>query len=209
MANNYYFLKKEAFSYGWSTTKKYFWFFVQVLVIVVVISGILSMLGNYYTARNGGLGALFMLLSYVINFFLAVGVTMIALNVFDQKPATLKMLYADPAVVWRYFLATVLYMLIILGGTILLIVPGIIWAIKYSQYKYIVIEKNIGPWEALKLSGRITKGSRWNIFFFFVLVGLLNVLGAIVLGVGLLVTIPVSMMASVWVYRKLLGRGEA
>lgn len=164
------------------------------------------MLNAYYSANNSPVSIIFMLLGYAVNFFLTVGVTVIMLNIYDNKQATLKDLYADPKIVWNYFLATVLYMLIVVGGTILLIIPGIIWGIKYGQYKFLVVDKKLTPWESIKQSGYITNGARWNLFYFYIVIGLLNVVGMLALGIGLIVTIPISMMATVFVYRKLLQK---
>jgi uncharacterized membrane protein len=101
------------------------------------------------------------------------------------------------------FLASLLYGLIVLGGFILLIVPGIIWCLKFSQYKYFIVEKNAGPVEALKLSAQATDGAKWKLFSFgFVCLGI-NLLGLICLGVGVLFTAPLTMVAMAFIYRKL------
>ena len=59
--------------------------------------------------------------------------------------------------------------------------------------------------EAIKESWRLTKGHKWSILRLAVLMTLVNVLGFLLLLVGLLVTIPVTMLAFVRAYRVLSG----
>jgi uncharacterized membrane protein len=68
-----------------------------------------------------------------------------------------------------------------------------------------VIDKNLEPVEAVKTSWRMTKGNVWNLFFFGILLGLINILGFLCLIVGLFITVPLSMLATAFVYRKLLN----
>jgi uncharacterized membrane protein len=86
---------------------------------------------------------------------------------------------------------------------ILLIVPGVIWAIKYQFYGYLIIDKKMGVMEALKKSAEMTDGIKLDLFGLgLVLLGVI-ILGALVLGVGLLAAIPTVWLATAYVYRKL------
>jgi uncharacterized membrane protein len=51
----------------------------------------------------------------------------------------------------------------------------------------------------------MTRGNTWNLFFFGILIGLINILGLLCLVVGLFITVPLSMLASAFIYRKLLN----
>ncbi|MEI6022635.1 MAG: hypothetical protein WCQ32_02225 [bacterium] len=103
-----------------------------------------------------------------------------------------------------YFICTLLLIgLSIVGGLILLIVPGIIFAIRLMFAMYISVEKQIKPMAALKESKRITKGYRWKIFWFCCLMGLINILGFLCLFVGILYTIPLSKISTTLLYKKL------
>jgi uncharacterized membrane protein len=68
---------------------------------------------------------------------------------------------------------------------------------------YIVIDRGLGPIEAMKESWRVTKGHKWQLFLLFLALIGLNILGAIALIVGLLVTIPITMLAAAHAYRTL------
>ncbi len=100
----------------------------------------------------------------------------------------------------------------VLGGMLLLFVPAIIVLVQLYFVKFIAIEEDIAPLKVLHKSAELTKGYRWEIFEFFVISFLVNVLGALCLVVGLLFTIPLTMTATLLMYRKLVaakkGEGE-
>ena len=70
----------------------------------------------------------------------------------------------------------------------------------------IVIDRERGPIEAMKESMRVTRGYKWYLLGFALVLTLLNVLGLLAFVVGLLVSIPVSLLAFMHAYRTLAGR---
>lgn len=62
-----------------------------------------------------------------------------------------------------YFLTAI----IVAAGTILFIIPGIIFAYMYSQALYIIGENpELGIWEAMQESKRMMNGYKFNLFLF-------------------------------------------
>jgi hypothetical protein len=74
---------------------------------------------------------------------------------------------------------------------------------------YFVVDKGMGPIEALKASARITKGNRMRLLALFAAGMLISLFGALALIVGLLVAIPVITLASVHAYRRLSAAADA
>mgnify|MGYP001109631286 CR=1 FL=1 len=110
---------------------------------------------------------------------------------------------------FQYFLPLLLLSLItsifIAIGILLLIIPGIYLAVAYLFSSYLVVDRGLDFWPAMELSRR-TIHPRWFSFFAFVLLlVLLNLAGAIALGVGLLVTIPLSFCAVTVAYAEIFG----
>jgi uncharacterized membrane protein len=87
-------------------------------------------------------------------------------------------------------------------------VPGIIFALMFMFTTFIVIDRESGPIDAMKESGRITDGHKWKLLGFTLVLVLINLLGLAALVVGLLVSIPVSSLAFVYAYRLLGGKAE-
>jgi len=71
---------------------------------------------------------------------------------------------------------------------------------------FIVIDRALGPIDAMKESKRITSGYRWRLLGFVLLLALINLAGVIALVVGLLVTVPVTSIAFANAYRVLSDR---
>jgi len=75
------------------------------------------------------------------------------------------------------WLTSILYSLIFLAGLLLCVVPGIIWAIKYSMCYFVVMDKNFSSTESLAVSGRITEGHKGKIFLLYLGMTFLGLLG--------------------------------
>ena len=94
-------------------------------------------------------------------------------------------------------------------GLLLLIVPGCMWAYMFLYVGFLTIDKGMSPIAALQESRVMTHGYKMDLFLFSLVVAGLNILGVICLLVGVLVSIPVTLMASAYVYRKLSPQGAA
>ena len=110
---------------------------------------------------------------------------------------------------FQYFLPLLLLSLVagvFIGiGTLLLIIPGLYLIVAYMFASYLVVDRGLDFWPAMELSRR-TVNPRWfGYFAFALLVVLLNLAGAVALGVGLLVTIPLSFCAVTAAYADIFG----
>ncbi|MCL5439210.1 MAG: DUF975 family protein [Patescibacteria group bacterium] len=205
------FSKKEAIGYGWDKVKKNLRFFIVLIVIVFAVSFVPSFINSAMTAssREGGqifptiFSLIINLAFWVLQTIIGIGLIKIYLKFIDGQKPKYSDLFSYYRLFFKYLIGSILSGLIVLAGFILLIVPGIIWSIKYQFTTYLIVDKDMSPVAALKKSGAITKGSKWNLFLFGLLLGLINILGVIALGVGLFITIPITMLATAYVYRKL------
>lgn len=100
-----------------------------------------------------------------------------------------------------------LYIVIVTAGTILLIIPGIIFAFQYSQAPYIMAEDpNIGVWDAMKKSKELMVGHKFELFVFYLSFIGHFILGAITFGIWLLYIIPYFQASQVNYYLHLSGQ---
>lgn len=201
----------DSVSYGWQTTKKNFKFFFILLLILLAVNIVPNMLSwgenhpTMFSPNNGEDFLVFIIniIGWVLQMVVSLGLIGIALKIHDKKKVEYKNLFDYFRLVIPYIFGSIVYGLVVLVGLILLIVPGIIWGIKFRYYTYFMVDKNMGPIDAMKESSKITQGNKWNLFLFGLVMGLINILGFLALFVGLLVTIPISMMAEAYVFRKL------
>jgi len=94
----------------------------------------------------------------------------------------------------------------IMVGMVLLIAPGVYLMVGYFFGWLLVADKGIDFWRAMEVS-RLVAHRRWFSLFGFVLVlMLINIIGAVPLGLGLLVTIPWTICASTAAYHDIFSR---
>jgi len=86
---------------------------------------------------------------------------------------------------WRYTWTGILYLLIVLGGLFLLIIPGIVWGIRYVFAPFLVIMEGISGREALSSSKAITTGRMGGILGRQFVFGLLSYL---------VITLPLALL---------------
>lgn len=103
----------------------------------------------------------------------------------------------------RYFLALLLYLIMVAVGFALLILPGIYLSIRFAFFPYFIIEEGKSPWEALASSAAITGGSIWKLFLLNLLIVGIFILGLLFLGVGLFAAVPTGYLAHIHAYRLL------
>ena len=157
---------------------------------------------------NVFLGVILYIADYALTIVILMGLVKIALRFCDNEKGKFSDLFSQYRLFFKYLFACILYILIVYGGVILLIIPEIIWAIKFWFFDYFIIDKGMGPIEALEESYAITTGIKWNLFVFFLALIGINILGALALVVGLFATIPTTIVAAAFVYRKLLAQIE-
>mgnify|MGYP001603300362 FL=1 len=181
--------------FGWDKTKENFWFLFLTLIIVLIASGA--------TGKIPFVGI-------IVGILASISIITVALEIVDGKKPIFKDLfkkYSDWKIFVNYILASILTALAVVVGLILLIVPGIYLAIRLQFYKYLIVDKgDIGPVDAIKESWRMTEGETWNLFLFLILIALLNIAGALLLGIGLFATIPITLLSYGLLYRKLHAR---
>lgn len=202
------YLISEAIHFGWNRTKQRFGFFVALLLATTIISRIPAVIGAQLP-ENSPPALLLFLIFAVLNVIISWGIIKISLLEARGVNASWSSFLGTARDYWQFFLVSLVYTLIVLAGFILLIIPGIIWSIKYQYMIYLVIDKNMGIRESMKLSAAMTDGVKWDLLAFEFITGIINVLGFFALIIGLLMTVPTSIIAQAKVYDRLLERVKA
>lgn len=194
----------DAIKLGWEKTWAHFLFILGVTAISFIVSVITGRVQEILGEGAPLIGSIMFVIGFVISSILTIGYYKIFLNLYDGKHADFKDLYKHYKLFWNYLVTSIIYGLAVIIGLVLLIVPGIYLAIKYMFALLIVIdEETTTPTEALAKSADITLGVKWSLLGFIILIILINLLGVLLLGVGLLVAIPLSTFATIYIYRRL------
>lgn len=200
------FSKKEAIDFGFKIAKKNVLFFLSVFVVWALATFISSGFQNSLNAsRQPLLSFIFRLIFWVLNSIIAMGIINISLKFVEGKTPKLKEIFYTKNL-FNFIIASILRTVIIIAGLILFIVPGIIFSIKLQFSEYLIVDKNVDAIDSIKQSWEMTKGVKWNLFLLGILLGFINILGILALLVGTLITVPLTLVANVYVYRKLYSQ---
>ena len=212
-----------AISYGWNAVMKDFGGvavpIVVALLVMVVPAVILGFMRGLITGLVGpkldsvvvsivsiGLQGVTQIVSLTLQSFIFGGLVQFTLGVCrGQKPAMNVVFSGGP-----FFLpmlgGQILYALGIGAGFLLCLVPGVILACGWICYQPFIVDKGLGPIEALGASWRLTTGQRMNIFLYLLLTIAVAIAGMLALCVGaLLIAAPVVAIANAYLYLKLIG----
>ena len=94
-------------------------------------------------------------------------------------------------------------------GYIFLIIPGIIFMLGCFLYSFVVVDKNLSGVESLKAAWALTDGHKLDLFLLMLLMSLVNMLGMMACGVGMIVTIPMTFGAIAYFYDSIAEPGNA
>ncbi|TSC68524.1 MAG: hypothetical protein G01um101456_611 [Parcubacteria group bacterium Gr01-1014_56] len=193
----------ESLKFGWEKTKQHSGLLFQVLLTLFALQVLYAMVSR--VLEGSAIGFLAIVALMVAEFVVGVGLTLITLRIAQGKHVEYKDIVPPLQMLWQYALASALAGLIVLGGLILLIVPGIYFALRFSMVRFAVLEGE-GVMGSLTKSSLLTQGVKWKLLGFLLIICLVNLLGAILFLVGLLLTIPVTTIAYAHVYQKLHAR---
>jgi hypothetical protein len=127
---------------------------------------------------------------------LMVGIQSIALQVVDGFVPTLRCLPAMLDHGPSFLLALCVYTVAVACGLLLLVAPGVYVAVRYALFGHILASRRVSGLEALREAGALSQGRWWKVCGFLLLLLALNLAGAALLGLGLLVSFPVSLLAA-------------
>lgn len=187
---------KTSIKYGWERVK-------ENMQISLLSTLLMLALGAISGGGKGLTKSLLGILAAVFLIIVRIGYTKIFLRLSDGESPKFNEIFSEYSLFWKYLWLSILMGLAIGIGLILVIIPGIILAVRLSFAPIIIVDTKMGAITSMKESWAITQGSFWKLLWFWVVITLLNVIGIIPFGLGLLITIPMSMFASIYIYREL------
>jgi hypothetical protein len=82
------------------------------------------------------------------------------------------------------------------------ILPVLFVAPLFMLAPLLVLDRGLGPWEAIQLSAKTVGDHYWSAFGFYIVVGLASALGVFACCIGLVFTIPIQWLACAIVYNE-------
>lgn len=193
---------KNVFSRAWSAFKSRPWLMIGATLLFLFIQALFN--GRQEQGPDDNVTGFIILAGMVITGPLTGGMYSLCLRVLRGESAGIGMLFSGFR---RFFRLLAVYILFLVGaivGMMLLVVPGIIFCLGCWPAFVVAMETDLGPIDCLRGAWALTKGYKWSLFRLGLVMGLLNFLGALALGVGLILTMAVSYLAFATAYDELL-----
>ena len=194
---------RRAVDFAWPTLKKRFGLFTAVLLTVLaawVVLEIVVIAGQ----RFGTVLWAVMHLAFLI-FFAGVelGLLQICRALRDGKDPPFADTFAYLSAGPKFLAAQILYLLLVVIGLLLLVVPGVYLGVRYALFGFCFAGGETDLRRCFQQSALISTGATASLLRVLAALLLLNVLGASLLALGLFITIPLSILIMTDVYRQL------
>ncbi len=121
------------------------------------------------------------------------------------RSLTWKSAFSGYKVAGSVVIAAVLQGLLILAGFVLFIFPGIYLTVGYALTLPLIVDRKMPPWQAMETSRMAVSKVWWRAFGLFFLMGVINLIASIPLGIGLIWTVPLNVVVIGVLYRYLFG----
>jgi len=211
---------KQVFKESWKQVKGSLGFFVPLFFLVVIVS-------LFFGVKNQNTLSLFGIINILISPLMSYAITNSAIKISRNEKVKLGLVFKDLDLkTYGKFLAIVLLMNVALAllaslsallngynpfiGNVLtslfflMLFTYFIGVMFFPYYRLIDGSKNI--WRTIKESFEMGVGNRTFLFKFFIVLFLLNIVGIMAFGFGLLVTAPLTSVAIANVYDKIKNK---
>jgi uncharacterized membrane protein len=227
-----------AITYGWNKFKENWGEIIVALIVGFVILAVMGLIGfliqrslvsvddctvritDTGVVRSSGCGdsvGFFTQLfaAALFQFLVLLGQSVMALFVIratlmivrGERLQASKIMTADNLV--PYMIGAVIVSLMTFVGIILCVLPGIaVWFFTLF-WGYFVVDKDMPPIEAITASFNMVKDNIGPVILFVLLSWVVMFVGAILCGIGLIVAIPVVIIATGYMYKRLLNEPVA
>ena len=203
----------EAISYGWDAFKANAGPLVVTILVILLVNTLLSWLGPNSTVLGDNLvlapfeilvAIAWSALQIFVSLVLGLGVIRVALAVLDGRTPYVNDLVSTRGLL-PYTIASLLFAVIVTVGLILCIIPGLIAGFLLQFYGFAILDDRSGgeadPIAALRRSFQITSSNVGGLILLALACLGINFIGAMLCGLGLLVSIPVSWIAIAYAWR--------
>ena len=227
------FSKREIITSSWNIMKPHLSLLILAILFIFGLNLLLSALQEEILGDIKAQSILFTIAAYLFQMGLNLGMLRISLNIINNKEVNFSQLFGSFDVLIPYILATIVLITILFiaasPGIILLLVsvsadwdsleapddwsviipiilifiPSVYISVRLQFYNYFLLEEESGIIESIKRSAEISKGYVGELFLLGAVLSIIILVSIIPLGLGLLISIPLSTMATSYVYLKL------
>lgn len=179
------------------------------MLVVNIIGTLLGVGGALMGGDSAGASIAVMLVLQLvmmaITYPLMTGVLLLGIHRAVDLPISYKSVFGYFAYTLPLIGAGILTIVLIMLGYVLLIIPGIYLSLAYMFVLPLIVEKNLGVWEAMEASRKAVTQHWFKLFFLFLIMMVIVVISVIPLGIGLIWTYPMMVAMMGVLYRDIFG----
>ncbi len=207
----------QVLRFGWEKLKAHWKLLALYMLMLILFNAITGYVASGLENVSSALALVFNILITIVGLFVGIAQIKLVLRIVDgkatpdlkQELAVFKgFLMTSVQQIVPYLLGSIAYALLVIAGMILLIVPGIVFAIKYQYVTYLVVDRGMGVKEAFRVSGEMTQGKKMWLFGFGFVSALLVLLGFVLLIIPGIVAAGAVMLGSMYIYRQLSATAQ-
>lgn len=183
------------FESAFSLFKKHFW----MLILIIFVTGAIKTpmwfmqeskdMSDGYQFTFHVLELIQTIYYFAVTSIFGYGVVSIFLKVARKEKFEFEDIFDGFKTYSRAFLSNLFFTLLVVFGLILLLLPGIFLACRLIFVPFLIMDKKHGVKESLKISYYMTKGYFWTIFGMGILSFVVIILGFVLLGFGILISL--------------------
>jgi uncharacterized membrane protein len=195
---------RALFTYSWMVFKRYASFIIGVSFTYFAL-GLLPQVYIYFFSPENPTpqSTVVSIVALIVRLVLLLGFTKIMLYLIDDRTVSVADLVNNGKILLSYVLAWFLYSIAVGIGLFLFIIPGIYLAIRLQFYPFYIIENDETSLKALQKSWYATEDFTFELVIFGICFLVANFVGAFCLGIGMIFTYPITMMAEAAIFKSL------
>lgn len=197
---------RQAFNFAWPIFKNRFGLFTVVLLTIFgawVTLEIVVIAGQRFGIT---LWAVAHLAFLILVAGIEIGFLRICLALFDGREPQFADTFAHLTLGLTFLTGQIVYLLVVGIGLLLLIVPGVYLGVRYIMFGFCLADGETNLARCFQQSAILSTGAKPYLLRILAVLLILNVLGASLLGLGLFITVPLSVLMLTAAYRQLSAR---
>jgi len=201
IARDYRIYIGDCFSRGWQLVKRNFWLTAGATAVMLLLS--LALASVPFVGPLADL---------MLAFVLWGGLDWMFLRLVRGQRADMNDAFAGFSLAFvPLMLASIVVQILTCVGFLLCILPGIyLFVAWWSFTSLLILDKKLDFWPAMELSRKVVHKHWWQVFGLLIVIMLVSLAGALALFIGLFITTPIAVAASVYAYEDIFGdRGAA
>lgn len=191
----------------------YLLFSVVMMGLAFIVPMVLMALGALSIVAFQGVGIAFSILLAVLGFALlialvypfVVGVLMVGIRRAADQPITFGEVFSHFGRTLPLVVAAFLMVIMISLGNLLFLIPGIYLSIAYSLTLPLIVERGLSPWQAMEASRKGISKHWFKVLGLQLLIALILMASMLTLGILLIWTLPLAVVANGILYRTIFG----